>query len=447
MRKLFTWLWLGLAVAGHVGLLVGWRWQTGLVPYFFDATVLSGGRGLDFYSIYQAGYNARHGVDIYENDPARGAPVVVPYFTPYRYLPVVAYTVGLGLSWFKPLTAYKLWVVLVELTLLGCVGLTVAREKDGLRRAVLASMWLCFSPFYLELFMGQFSLVQAALIFGLLLVTARGWPPGKLGARLLDGLWITSLLWKINTFVFGPLWVRARRWSGLLWAAGLGLLVTVPYFIIFPAHTFDFLRNNFGQTVAAHELGNLGLRQLVYEGLAVLGVPAAGQQVAQWLVVGAVLLTALLVTFPPRWLWPRLTRPESLRWWLTGAAEVEFVLRPALLSLWLAVYFLISPQIWEHHYVMLLPALVLALSEAWPRPRAALIVFGLWLCLALPTPFGFTGLQAQIAANHDLRSFLIEPVWRPLLQHASKAVPAVLFFVYLACTSWSRGEKNAATQA
>ena len=64
-------LLLAVAALIHLAMLVGWRWQMPLVPYFFDATVLSGGRGLDFYSIYQAGYNARHGADIYEGDPAQ----------------------------------------------------------------------------------------------------------------------------------------------------------------------------------------------------------------------------------------------------------------------------------------------------------------------------------------------------------------------------------------
>jgi len=54
------------ALVAHGGMLVGWRWQNPLTPYFFDATVMDGRRGLDFYSIYQAGYNARHGWDIYE---------------------------------------------------------------------------------------------------------------------------------------------------------------------------------------------------------------------------------------------------------------------------------------------------------------------------------------------------------------------------------------------
>jgi hypothetical protein len=35
-------LLLALATLVHPGLLFGWRWQTPLVPYFFDATVLSG---------------------------------------------------------------------------------------------------------------------------------------------------------------------------------------------------------------------------------------------------------------------------------------------------------------------------------------------------------------------------------------------------------------------
>jgi len=35
-------LLLALAVLVHLGVLAGWRWQTPLVPYFFDATMLSG---------------------------------------------------------------------------------------------------------------------------------------------------------------------------------------------------------------------------------------------------------------------------------------------------------------------------------------------------------------------------------------------------------------------
>src|SRR6185436_10850915 len=143
MRKT-SWFILLAAALLHLVLLVGWRFQTPLVPYFFDATVLSGGRGLDFYSLYQAGYNARHGVDIYEGDPAK-VEIVVPYSTPYRYLPPVAYTVGAALSLLSPLTAFKAWVVIVELALLLCVGLTLYHTRRNLDLGIrLAAMWLVF---------------------------------------------------------------------------------------------------------------------------------------------------------------------------------------------------------------------------------------------------------------------------------------------------------------
>jgi len=406
--KRSSWLILVCACLLHAGLLVGWRFQAPLVPYFFDATVLSGGRGLDFYSVYQAGYNARHGQDIYEGDPVL-VTVVVPYFTPYRYLPPVAYTVGAALSLLAPLTAYKAWVVIVELTLLLCAAASfyVTRGQPDLG-ARLAAMWLAFSPYYLELFMGQFSLVQAALILIMLLIAGGAWLASRQadGASLFDVVWMASVIWKINTVVFVPVQTRLGRWRALVLGGLVTAAVTLPYFAIFPAHWRDFLANNFGNTVAGHELGNLGFRQLVYELLAVAGTGADMQRVAQLALIVVVGLAALGLTF-----WPRAGQPSI----------------SALLSLWLVAFFLVSPQVWEHHYVMLLPVLVVAY-----RQRPGWLLAGVWLCLALPTPFGFTGLQPAIAANHDLRGFLLAPAWQFLLQHASKAMPTALLFAYFA---------------
>jgi hypothetical protein len=440
---------LVVAAIIHVAMLIGWRWQTPLVPYFFDATVLSGGRGLDFYSIYQAGYNARHGADIYEGDPAKIA-VAVPYFTPYRYLPVVAYMVGAALSLFAPLTAYKIWVVVVELTLLLCVGLTYRRVRDLDRFARLAAMWLCFTPYYLELFMGQFSLVQGALVFGMLLLadphprplsplgrgesTPSNLPIGKRGElTTFERLWLASILWKMNTIIFVPVFLRLRRFRILVVTTLVVTVTTLPYFLIFPAHLRDFLANNFGNSVTGHELGNLGFRQLVFELLATLGASASLQRLTQLAVVAIVLGVALLLTFPrSQWRlgirdWKSFA-PSNLQ---PRSASLRGQLSPIsnLLSLWLVTFFLVSPQVWEHHSVMLLPALVVAY---WQKPDWRILL--IWLLLALPTPFGFIGLQPVIAANHDLRAFALEPAWQPLLQHASKAIPTLLFFLYLALT-------------
>lgn len=401
-----SWLLLGCAGLFHLALLAGWRWPKPLVPYFFDATVLSGGRGLDFYATYQAGYNARHGWDIYEGDPAK-VEIVVPYFTPFRYLPIVAYSAGAALSLLPPLTAFKLWVVLVELTFLACLAAIyrVTRHDPDLF-ARLAAMWLIFTPYYLELFMGQFSLVQGALIFGMLVlaVPAEADQAQTARWRLFGGLWLASLLWKINTVVFVPALGRWGRWRTLAAATAVVALTTLPYFYAFPAHAVDLWANNFGNTVSRPELGNLGFRQLVFTALNVAGAGPGLQAWAQRAVVLAVGGLALGLT---------AGRPAA---------------RPAdLLSLWLTAYFLATPQVWEHHYVMMLPA-VIAAYRVGPRWTLA----ALWLLLALPTPFGFTGLQPLIAANHDLRAFALEPAWRPLLQHASKALPTLALFIYWA---------------
>ena len=426
MRRASIFL-LAVAALVHVGMLVGWRWPRQLTPYFFDATVLSGGRGLDFYAIYQAGYNARHGIDIYEGDPAK-APVVVPYFTPYRYLPVVAYTLGAALSLFSPLTAYKIWVVVIELTLLGCVLLTWRITRDFDRFALLASMWLCFTPFYLELFMGQFSLVQGALIFGMLaaaplLAGERSEAQSETGWGLWEPLWLTSILWKINTIVFAPVLLRLRRFRILTITAVVLSLTTIPYFLVFPAHARDFLVNNFGDSVTHYELGNLGFRQFVFELLAALGASPAAQRLAQLAVVVIAAGSALLITFY------FLDGQLGIGTWELPPGKIA-----RLLSLWLTAFFLVSPQIWEHHYVMLLPVLVI---EYWRNPNW--FVLFIWLWLALPTPFGFIGLQSVIAANHDLRAFPLEPAWQPLLQHASKALPTLALFAYLAWRGMTQG--------
>jgi hypothetical protein len=97
----------------------------------------------------------------------------------------------------------------------------------------------------------------------------------------------------------------------------------------------------------------------------------------------------------------------------------------ALISLWLTAYFLASPQVWEHHYIMLLPVIIMAYRE---RPGPWLLA--MWLLLALPTPFGFIGLQPMIASNHDLRAFALEPAWQPILQHTAKAAPTLGLFTY-----------------
>src|SRR4029079_10303600 len=148
--------------------------------------------------------------------------------------------------------------------------------------------------------MGQFSCIQAALIFGMFLAAFKT-PGGRpilaeAGADLptqLDTLWIASLLWKINTVLFTPVYLHLRRWRALAAAILLGAALTFPYFLVFPVHWPDLLANNLGQSVRGHELGNLGFRQLVFELLALGGTGPGLQGIAQAAIVGFVLIAAL----------------------------------------------------------------------------------------------------------------------------------------------------------
>jgi hypothetical protein len=188
--------------------------------------------------------------------------------------------------------------------------------------ARLAAMWLAFTPYYLELFMGQFSMVQAALLLGILLTAGAA---GGHGQRLFGGLWIASVLWKINTAVLAPALARMGRWRTLAAGAALAALTTLPYWLIFPEHAADLWANNFGNTVARPELGNLGFRQLVFAALDAAGAGPEAQAWAQGSVVLAVGGLALALT-----LWWRETEGgrQSLLRFVSGDRRRRVAQRP-----------------------------------------------------------------------------------------------------------------------
>ena len=326
---------LAAAILVHLTVLVSWR--TGVLnPLFFDATVTHGVRGWDFYALYQAGHNVLTGQSAYESDGAV-IDVVIPggTYTPFRYLPLSAYTLGVLLNAVPPRWAYRLWAGLVELVLLGCITLTWHVERDPDRRARLVAMWLLYTPFYLELYMGQFSLVQGALVFVMLVRALHKQPDLR-----FDLAWVGSVLWKQNTGLFIPVMVRLKRWRAFVLLALLLALTAAPYFVLVPGSLRAFL-GNLRSEAPWFQLGNLGFRQLVFDAQwslgDVLGVewPAHAYEIAQWAVVVAVTGGGLaLLALDPR---------------------PNVVLH---LCLWMTAYFLVYHHVWEHHYVMLLPVLV-----------------------------------------------------------------------------------------
>lgn len=352
-----------------------------LTPLFNDTTHRFG-PGADFFALYQAGYNALQGRSLYHFLPGE---TVIPYGYPFRYLPVVAYTVGALLTRVAPPTAYALWLGLCELCLLHNLRLTWRRAGGGRRGAGLALAWLGFSPFFVELWMGQFTFLLGSLLFWSVLA----WEERR--APAAQGWWLVSVLYKPAGLLWAPLWLREGRFA-LLGLCGALLLANLVYFLCFPADWPLFWETNVSPLPTWHA-GNVGLSGLLYH------FTASGPLFRPLRTGLSLLLLAPL-------LWVTFHRPQAPFW--------------RLAALWTCLYFLVYKDVWEHHLTLLLPFLVLGLARA-PTP----LLVGLTALLALPSPFFFYDLP-HLGYNVDP-----QPLFSPavsLLHHAWRVLPLLVLY-------------------
>jgi len=387
-----------LALLVHLLLLVSWRsgWFHSLT---FDSVATHGRRGWDFYAIYQAGHNALAGDSIYESDNER-IEVVTPYYTPYRYLPFTALTAGVALNSLSPLWAFRVWVLITELTLLACVASTWRRADEPNQGAVLASMWLMCTPFYLEIYLGQFTLVQAALVWALLLASE-----SRLSWQS-DVWWALSLLWKQNTALLMPIYLRERRWRSLLAVGAAVVALSLPYWLAMPGSLNDFMRNlDAGQP--GHQLGNLGMRQWLYS-------------IMSWLTPG--LSSGGHIWFGRAWVVGVL----ALCGWTTWRAPRSSV--GALICLWMSTYFMVYHHVWEHHYTLAMPICVW-LYRHYRSPW----VLVCWACMAVWTPYRLLDPSGLAAWHAPMRWTPLEPRWLDVLYHGCKAAPMLALWGWLLC--------------
>ena len=394
-----------VALLFHLSLLLSWRLGT-YHRLTFDSTATHGRRGWDFYALYQAGHNVRMGISAYESDN-EVIDVVVPHYTPYRYLPLPAYTLGVLLNTLSPLWAYRIWLLTVEFVLLSCACLSSRLGRSPVERALLASLWLVFTPYYLELYLGQFSLVQAAWVLGILLLSPRGGGRSsghrteRIGVPLL---WMASLLWKQNTALFVPLYLRLRRWRTLALAAFVVAATSLPYFWLYPS-SWPAFAANWGAGPPGHQLGNLGVRQWLYSLASALG-PGLPPEAHLWLGRAWVVLVLAVA------LWATWRSP--------------FPDERLYLCLWMTTFFLVYHDVWEHHYVMLLPVYAVTIAKGESR--------WLWLLYALTacwTPYRLLDPQGLSAYHMPMRWTPLQPRILDVVYHASKALPTVALWGHL----------------
>lgn len=386
--------------------------SVGLLNPLFDDAMHRAGKGADFFAVYQAGTNLLDGVSVYSTKPVHQE---VPYYYPYRYHPFVAATIGLASQLLPPFAAYGVWIIILQGLLIVNVLKTWTLFEDKHHATIAMSLWLVFSPFYLELFMGQFSFLMGSLVFWALV----DWKSGMM--RRGDISWFASLVVKSNSVLLAPALVRDGRWKTVVWGGAIAILLAVPYFLLVPGTYDEFARNYSERMTMSTLLGNqgfsalLGIIVLRMSGLWTDDLHILGQRVAH---MDQLMEIPILV-------WTVLVIGGSLL--LTFRSKREF--RMELFLIWILAYFLFYKHVWEHQYVMLLPVFVLLylrmVSGELPLRRG--IFWGTFAVIAAPTLFIF----------FDESPVLFDPelsweAWKSLAYHAPKPLAVLVLFVSLA---------------
>lgn len=376
---------------------------------YLDSTYYNG-PGIDFFAVYHAGINDRTAVSPYVTYERFGG--VTPYFFDFRYLPVVGSTLGRTMTLLPPLAAYRAWVLTTEVSF-WCVALVVLR---GLGRRTAGFVgWLALvagTPFFLEIHMGQFTFVTAALLATALWLGELGSTRrSRLVFRVVAGVTsAAAVLLKLFPAVALFAWVRRRTWwFPLAFAATIVGLLTVPTFVAQPRLWDEFLSAN---AIAPPNPGNFGA-------LYVFNL-AGGHLGYAWSQEG----------------WRQVVR-VGLVFFVGSAGLAVFLARRRALyaetAVLLLAQFLASFQVWEHHMSAAIVAGALLLLEI--ERQAALseqassgsgrfdrvcawIAAACLVVLALPTPYVLVG--------PDLRSWTF--LERMAVQ-VTKPVPTLLLYL------------------
>ncbi|MFX0186778.1 MAG: glycosyltransferase family 87 protein [Candidatus Hodarchaeota archaeon] len=358
-----------------------------LNPLFHDSTYRLG-QGSDFYAIYQAGYNVLFGLNPYKKVDGYN---VVPYSYNFIYHPFLAFTFGVAFNIFPPFVAYWVWViVLLSLVWISCYlthNICRALDKPKWVEFVAIGMWLCFSPIYVELFMGQITLIVALLaFFSLYAETRKKEAQGTI-------FWTLSCLIKQFPFILLPSILSSGRTRKVV----INIIVFTIATIVFGLGYFLFYYLEYAgirsSKVYTH-YGNFDLRSVIYE-------------------------FGTLITTSPSWLEKNIFLINIVLFSIfIGLSLIATIYSRDYLvsiSLFVCSYFIIFSGVWEHHFTLILPFLILL----WIRDESRNKWFFIFLFLAIPTPFIILELS-------NLWYFPFS-----LLYRCFKFVPILIMFILL----------------
>lgn len=405
---------LTLLIAAHLGLVLSLALQPlgvharpaaerSILWGLFHDAVHRDGPGADFFAVYTAGEAVAQGRSPYWPDSARQR---APYGFPFRYLPLVAQTLGRALAQLEPRPAYLVWIGVLELLLALCLIRLWPRLPRGWPRYLGAAAALLSAPYLLELHMGQFTFAALALAtLALTGLPAAAASTASVGARAGHGLLLgVAMLLKLFPLALLPALVRTRRGWPLAAAALALVLLGLAPLLFDAANTQTFLERNVTSPGGGMDAGNFGLA------CALTQAQADPLQTAwlKWWHLALIGFTTAAVL---------LSRRAGV---LLGAAALVLA------------HFCGYVHVWEHHYSGLVLVglwIMVALAEDAPSSRAALAAAAVLVCLlALPTPYTLLDLakdphMPDVAADWSLG--------RRLLLNGSKALPCAA--LYLLC--------------
>lgn len=403
-KRLAPYLLLAVAIAFHVLMLGSLFWG------YFDQVLYSAERStkaVDFFAIYEAGHHALHGESLYK----LALPQAAPYASPYRYVPSFAYLIGAPLNALGPWNGYWAWVAFNELLLVINAYATWRIGRRGMWGIVGAAMWFAFPQYFLELYLGQFSFLMTTLLFW----TAAGLLRND--ERFGGTGWVLSLLAKTNSALVAPALLRQGWWRAVV-VGGLALaLASGPYFLWQRDDGPEFVRVNFTGAYSARTWrvqqywpAQHGLTDFVENTDLAIDQDAVSSPASYNIAITMVVLaTCAAVTLFAR-------RSDPL----------------VLFAIWDASFFLFYKDVWEFHYLMFLPPLVLMVTS---RPALRPAALALFIALAIPSPYW--------PLNHVFNTQQIPPpdffdpiqsawpAWGVVVYHAWRPVPMLLFWVYL----------------
>ena len=335
------------------------------------------GPGADLYAIYHAGVNMRQGLSPYRknDDPA------TPYYYPFRYLPPVAMAATV-LSVLSPETALLVWTIIVETVLWWLIAVFWHRLHSLRDRTFAAAALLLSTPFFLELYMGQFTFVTVTFVAFALL-----------GGRMRVVTYTCACLLKAFPLAAAPALIRHRRyWPKMAVATAVVIVSSIPYFVLRPDAWHAFYEANM-RPFGGMDSGNYGFMYLLH------------------LLIEDLRLSHVL--------FPWHVTAGAIRWLILGgtAMVVLFAKRgtPALgVAALLLAHFVSYVHVWEHHCSGIIVLGLLMLHVRYHNKWAVPLIITSVVLLCLPTPFGLFDQAASPA------------VWDPAVRWPRYAPYAVL---------------------